>query len=138
MLQSFMSMNHQETIYLSKHQIDDKSLGFRNDSKIEKHVTWLLTDFQIVMRILLMEQKVETTLLVLALHLFCLLILVKIFLQSLNSTRVLLPKCQGKCGKPITHWYSHCQILWKNDLDWKNTGKERFKYRPSYIHFLDN
>ena len=57
--------------------------------------------------------------------------------------RSLLPKaiskCQGKCGKPITHSdilivKSYGKTTWTE----KNTGKDRCKYGPSYIHFLDN
>ena len=48
-------------------------------------------------------------------------------------------KCQGKCGKPITHSdilivKSYGKTTWAD----KNTGKERCKYGPLYIHFLNN
>ena len=39
MLQSFMSMNHQQMIRLPNHQVQGKGLDFRHDNKIEKHLT---------------------------------------------------------------------------------------------------
>ena len=79
------------------------------------------------MRISLMQQKVKTFLLVLTLHLFRLVILVKKILKSTNSTGVSLlpdtiPRRQGKYGNSdIFTVKSYGRTTWTA----KNAGKEK-------------